>query len=350
MAADSLVLAAEFLGKPAWAWLLFLGIVLVLLVLDLGVLHRKQREIGVSESLWLSAGYIAIALAFGAWVWWSMGTDAGVAYMTGFFVEKSLALDNIFVISLIFAYFAVPPAYQHRVLLWGILGVLVLRALMIGLGVALVTELSWILYLFGAFLVFTGAKMLVVAGHAGPSISADSPIVRFLKRHLNVTDRLHGQRFWVRLPDPANPSRRRWFATPLFLALVMIEITDLIFAVDSVPAIFAITTDPFIIYTSNIFAILGLRALYFALAAIMSRFAYLKYALALVLIFIGGKIFWNQFVGKLDPTISLGITGALLAGGVLVSLLRSNAPAPTARAAGDDPARAARPAEPRSSH
>jgi tellurite resistance protein TerC len=313
-------LFAEFLGKPAWVWWSFIGIVAALLALDLGVLHRKQREIQVSESLWLSAGYIMVALLFGGWVWWSLGREAGVAFMTGFFVEKSLALDNVFVISLIFTYFAVPRIYQHRVLFWGILGVIALRAIMIGLGAALVSQFSWMLYLFGAFLLATGVKMLVVADHM-PKLE-QNPVLRLMRRRMNVTDELHGERFFVRLPV-ADTDRSAVFATPLFLALVLVEVADVVFAVDSVPAIFAITTDPYIVYTSNIFAILGLRALYFALAAMVHRFAYLKYALSLVLIFIGAKIFWNQMVGKLDPAISLGVTFALLAGGVIVSLLRT---------------------------
>ena len=312
---------APFLDKPAWAWLVFLGIVVVLLVLDLGVLHRKEREIPVSESLWLSAGYISVALAFGGWVWWSMGEGPGMAYFTGFLVEKSLSLDNVFVISLIFTYFAVPRLYQHRVLFWGILGVIVLRGIMIGFGAALVSQFSWILYVFGAFLIITGIKMLVVADST-PDI-AGNPVLRFLRKRLNVTPEMHGNAFFVKAPSAADPARQVWWATPLFLALVLVETADLIFAVDSVPAIFAITTDPYIVYTSNIFAILGLRALYFALAAMVHRFHYLKYALAGVLVFVGGKIFWTQFYGKPDPAVSLSVTFALLAGGVVVSLLRT---------------------------
>ena len=311
---------ADFLGKPAWLWLVFVGIVAALLTFDLGVLHRKQREIEVRESLWLSAGYIAIALIFGAWIWSSMGGESGMAYLTGFFIEKSLALDNVFVISLIFAYFAIPRQYQHRVLFWGILGVIVLRAAMIGLGAAVVSEFAWVLYIFGAFLLFTGIKMLVLAD-AMPKVG-ENPLLRFLKRRMKVTDQLHGQRFLVRLPVPGT-TRKATYATPLLLALMLIEVADLVFAVDSVPAIFAITTDAYIVYTSNIFAILGLRALYFALAAMVHRFHYLKYALSIVLIFIGLKIFWNQLFGKLDPAISLGVTVALLAGGVLYSLWKT---------------------------
>ncbi|GEO40388.1 hypothetical protein SAE02_45360 [Skermanella aerolata] len=318
---DALLAAvsADFLGKPAWIWLSFLGIVVALLAFDLGVLHRKTHEIGIAESLWLSAGYIAMGCLFGAWLWWYLGPEPGMQYFTGFFVEKSLAMDNVFVISLIFTYFAIPRIYQHRVLVWGILGVIVLRGIMIGLGAALINEFDWILFIFGGFLLITGIKMLFIADKQ-PDISGN-PILKFLRKRLNVTEELHGEKFFVKAPDPKGSGKLVRFATPLFLALVLIEFADLVFAVDSVPAIFAITTDPYIVYTSNIFAILGLRALYFALAAMVHRFHYLKYALALVLVFIGGKIFYNQFYGKLDPVISLSVTFALLLGGVIVSLV-----------------------------
>ncbi|AEP10515.1 TerC family protein [Micavibrio aeruginosavorus] len=309
-----------FLGKEAWLWLLFMGIVVTLLVVDLGILHKDNHVIGVKESLWMSAGYITIALIFGGWVWWEMGRESGMNYLTGFFVEKTLALDNIFVISLIFTYFAVPQIYQHRVLFWGILGVIVLRGIMIGFGTALVSEFSWILYVFGAFLILTGIKMMF-SGDEKKDMG-DSKIIKFLRRHMRVTDEIHGQKFFIKKEDPKTGRYVR-YATPLFLALLMVEFVDIIFAVDSVPAIFAITTDPYIVYTSNIFAILGLRALYFALAAMMHRFVYLKYALSVVLIFIGGKIFWNQLVGKMDPGLSLGITLTILASGIIFSLLKT---------------------------
>jgi tellurite resistance protein TerC len=312
--------AADFLGKPAWIWLTFVGIVVALLAFDLGVLHKDDKEIGVRESLLLSAGYIGAALIFGAWVWWYLGAQSGMDYYTGFLIEKSLSMDNVFVIALIFSFFAIPRQYQHRVLFWGILGVIVLRAIMIGLGATLVSQFSWVLYLFGAFLIFTGIKMWIIADHV-PDI-ANNPLLKFLKRHMRVTDGLRGNAFWVREPDPASGKVVR-FATPLLLALVLVEFVDLIFAVDSVPAIFAITTDPFIVYTSNIFAILGLRALYFALAAMIHRFKYLKYALALVLVFIGSKIFLVGIIGKIPPVISLSVTFGLIAGGVLVSLWKT---------------------------
>ena len=327
-------LAAEWMGKPFWMWKGFLLIVLLLLAFDLGVLNRKDKEMGVAQSLWLSAFYIAFAVLYGAGIWWaydngeittSDGTHAGIAFFTGFFIEKALSIDNVFVISLIFGYFAIPARYQYRALVWGIIGVILLRGIMIAAGAALVQQYSWVLYIFGAFLIATGIKMLVVP--EGEQDISKNPIVRFMRKHMRVTDELHGQKFFVRQMDPAT-GKKLAFATPLFLALVVINIADLIFAVDSVPAIFAITTDTFIVYTANIMAILGLRALYFALAAMVHRFHYLKYALALVLVFIGGKIFWNQMVGKLDPAISLGVTAAIIAGGIFWSLWKTRGQQP----------------------
>jgi tellurite resistance protein TerC len=309
----------DFQGTAVWMWLSFLAIVLALLALDLGVLHKENKEIGIRESLLLSAFYIALGLAFGGFVWLQSGQQAGIEYLTGFVVEKSLAMDNIFVIAMIFGYFAIPRHYQHRVLLYGILGVIVLRGVMIGAGAAVVENYGWVLYLFAAFLVFTGIKMLFSSEEAYDV--ASNPLLKFLRRRLPVTDRLHGDRFLVRQADEKT-GRLRTFVTPLLLALVLVEFADLVFAVDSIPAIFAITTDPFIVYTSNIFAILGLRALYFALSALIHRFAYLKYALATVLIFIGSKIFVADMLGlaKIPPTISLGVTVAILAAGIVGSL------------------------------
>jgi len=315
-------LTTDFLGKSVWLWFVFLIVVGALLAFDLGVLHKKEKELGVGESLILSAFYIAIAMAFGAWLWWSMGPTSGIEYFTGYALEKALSIDNVFVISLIFSYFAIPAKYQYRALLWGILAVLVLRGIMIGLGAALVQQYEWVLYIFGAFLIATGIKMLVM-GESEQDVSKN-PIVRFLSKRMRISDELHGSYFFVRKPDPKTGKLAR-FATPLFLALVVINIADLVFAVDSVPAIFAITTDTYIVFTANIMAILGLRALYFALAAMVHRFEYLKYALAIVLVFIGVKIFWNQIVGKLDPAISLGVTLSLIAGGVLLSLWKTRA-------------------------
>ncbi len=314
---------ANFAGTPIIFWIGFLVLVVVLTAFDLGLLHRKDREMGIAESLKLSAFYISIALLFGVWVWMERGPELGMAYYTGFFIEKALSIDNVFVISLIFTYFAIPRMYQYRALLWGIIAVIVLRGIMIAAGAALVQQYYWVLYIFAAFLVFTGIKMLF-AGDQEMDVSKN-PVVRFLSRRLNVTPELHGQKFIVRVPD-AKTGKLVRAVTPLFLALVVINLADLVFAVDSVPAIFAITTDTFVVYTSNIMAILGLRALYFALAAMIHRFHYLKYALALVLVFIGSKIFISDFLlgGEKFPTlISLGVTFGLILGGVLFSLWKT---------------------------
>lgn len=313
-------LHSPFLSQPTWLWLVFLAVVISLLTFDLGVLHKDEKEIGVTESLWLSAGYITAGLLFGAWVWWMLGAQSGIEYYTGFLIEKSLSMDNVFVIAMIFGFFAIPRQYQHRVLFWGILGVIVLRAIMIGVGAALVSQFSWILYVFGGFLVLTGIKMLWFADKEHDI--ENNPVLRLLRKVMRVTPALHGRAFFVRQPHPQTGKAVLW-ATPLFLALCLVEIADLIFAVDSVPAIFAITTDPFIVYTSNIFAILGLRALYFALAAMIHRFAYLKYALALVLVFIGGKIFLVNIIGKIPPAFSLSVTLGLIAGGVVFSMWKT---------------------------
>ena len=320
---------AEWIGKPVWMWVGFLAIVGGLLAFDLGVLNRTDKEMGIRDSLVLSAFYIGFAMFFGGLIWWGYdagiittedGQHAGLTYFTGFFIEKALSIDNVFVISLIFGYFAIPRAYQYRALVWGIIAVIVLRGIMIAVGAALVQEHGWVLYLFGAFLIATGIKMLAVK-ESETDVSRN-PIVRFMTKRMRVTPTLHGQKFLVRMPHPVTGRMVIW-ATPLLLALVIINLADLVFAVDSVPAIFAITTDTFVVYTANIMAILGLRALYFALAAMVHRFEYLKYALAMVLVFIGLKIFWNGLVGKLNPGISLGVTVALIAGGILYSLYRT---------------------------
>ena len=318
----------DWLGTPVWFWLAFLGIVAALTAFDLGVLHKEDREMGIAESLKLSAFYIGIALIFGAWIWAEKGADLGMKYYTGFFIEKALSIDNVFVISLIFTFFAIPRAYQYRALLWGILAVIVLRGVMIAAGAALVQEFYWILYVFAAFLIATGVRMLWVTDHE-PDISKN-PVVRWISTHMRVTKELHGQKFFVRVADDKTGKMVR-AATPLFLALVVINLADLVFAVDSVPAIFAITTDTFIVYTSNIMAILGLRALYFALAAMVHRFHYLKYALALVLVFIGSKIFVSDFLmdgSKFPPLLSLGVTFALILGGIFWSLWKTREVAP----------------------
>lgn len=313
-------LEMSLLGTPTWMWAVFIALVLGLLALDLGVLSKGSREIGVRQSLLLSAFYMSIGVAFGGWIWYQSGQQSALEYLTGFVVEKSLAMDNIFVIAMIFSYFAIPRQYQHRVLVWGILGVIVLRGIMIAGGAALVENFHWVLYLFAAFLVVTGIRMLFSADH-DPKDIGDNAVLKFLRRKLPVTDRLHDEHFIVRQPDPRT-GRLKTFITPLLLALIMVELADVVFAVDSIPAIFAITTDPFIVYTSNIFAILGLRALYFALAALIHRFAYLKYALAAVLVFVGSKIFVADMLGlaKIPPALSLGVTLAILTTGVLGSM------------------------------
>ncbi len=315
-------MTALWLGKPIWMWVGFHALVFVLMALDLGFLNRGSKEIGVRKSLALSAFYITLGVLYGVWIWTAISPQAGLEYLTGFVIEKSLSIDNVFVIAMIFGAFAIPRAYQYRVLFWGILAVIVLRGLMIGIGAALVSNFGWILYLFAAFLVFTGIKMLF-AKEAEHDI-ADNKLLAWLRGHMRITPELHGQHFFVRVPDTAS-GKLAWAATPLFLVLIMVNVADVIFAVDSVPAIFAITLDPFIVYTSNIFAILGLRALYFALAAMIDRFAYLKYALAVVLIFIGGKIFVADMLGlaKIPAYVSLGGTFLIIGAGVGYSLWKT---------------------------
>jgi tellurite resistance protein TerC len=323
-------LTTIWLGTPVWFWLAFIGIVIALTVFDLGILHKEDREMGVAESLKLSVFYISIALLFGIWVWIAKGADLGMKYYTGFFIEKALSIDNVFVISMIFTYFAIPAKYQYRALLWGILAVIVLRGIMIALGAAMVQEFYWTLYIFAVFLIGTGIKMLFT-GDQEMDV-AKNPVVKFMNKHFRVTKELHAEKFIVKVQDEKTGKMVRAM-TPLLLALIVINIADLIFAVDSVPAIFAITTDTFIVYTSNIMAILGLRALYFALAAMVHRFHYLKYALALVLVFIGSKIFVSDFLmggDKFPPVLSLLVTMGLIAGGIVWSLVKTR---------GDDAAR-----------
>ncbi len=316
-------LFADWLGTPVWFWLSFIGLVIALTAFDLGILHKEDREMGIKESLKLSAFYISIALAFGVWVWLQKGAESGMQYYTGFFIEKALSIDNVFVISLIFTYFAIPRKYQYRALLWGIIAVIILRGIMIAAGAAIVQEYYWVLYIFAAFLIATGVKMLFT-GDQEMDV-AKNPVVKFISSHMRVTKELHDEKFFVQVPDEKTGKLVR-AATPLFLALVVINLADLVFAVDSVPAIFAITTDTFIVYTSNIMAILGLRALYFALAAMVHRFHYLKYALALVLVFIGTKIFVSDFLmdgDKFPPVMSLAVTFALILGGIFFSLWKT---------------------------
>ncbi|MDP3383128.1 MAG: TerC family protein, partial [Phenylobacterium sp.] len=321
---DALLLFFQtpFLGQATWLWLLFLGIVLTVLTLDLGVFNRKDHIIGPGESVKAASAYIALGLSFGAWIWYDLGSQKAVEYYTGYLLELTLALDNVFVISLILAYFAVPRELQHRVLFWGILGVIVLRAIMIGIGAALVTNFAWVLYIFAAFLLFTGAKMLKESFSSDAEEAKDltnNAILKWLRSRLRVTESFQGSKFFVRQAHPVS-GKLVLFATPLFLALVLVEFADLVFAIDSVPAIFAITQDPYIVYTSNIFAILGLRALYFALAAAMNRFRYLQTSLAIILVLVGIKIFLVPMGIKIDTLLSLLVTVGILAGGVIFSL------------------------------
>jgi tellurite resistance protein TerC len=332
-------LFVDVIGKPLWLWLMFLSIVVALMVFDLGVLHKDDHELGVAESLKLSAFYIAIAIAFGGYIWWAWtngtlvttdGTNPVASYFQGYIIEKVLSIDNVFVISLIFGYFAIPRKYQYRALVWGIIGVIVLRGLMIAIGAELISSYKWMTLVFAAFLALTGIKMLF-SGDEETDVSKN-PMVTLVSRYMNVTKELHGQRFFVRQPHPQT-GRMVLFATPLLVALIVINFADIIFAVDSVPAIFLITTDTFVVYTANIMAILGLRALYFALAALVHRFHYLKYALAVVLVFIGFKGFYSYFFGKFDPYLSLGITVAIIAAGIVYSLWKTKdggAPTPAA--------------------
>jgi tellurite resistance protein TerC len=310
----------DFLGTPSYFWLIFVVIVITLLTFDLGVLHKTDREIGTRESFILYGCYMAIAFLFGAWVWWSRGDQSGLEFFTGYLIEQSLSMDNIFVIATIFGTLAIPRKYQHRVLFWGILGVIVLRAILIGLGAALVMSFSWVLYLFGLFLVFTGVKMFMKSDHM-PDME-NNRLLRWLRRHFRITKELHGHSFLVKQPGPKTSKLVTWI-TPLLAALIIVEFVDLIFAVDSVPAIFAITTDPFIVYTSNIFAILGLRSLYFALASAMNRFAYLQYSLATVLVLVGMKVFLVPMGIKIPTALSLGVTVTVLAVGMIYSLWKT---------------------------
>ena len=319
---ESLVaaLSGDFLGTPVYFWIAFISIVIGLLVFDLGILHRDEHEIEAKESLLLYGMYVCIALAFGAWVWFQRGAQAGLEFYTGYLIEQSLAMDNMFVIATIFGFLGIPRLYQHRVLFWGILGVILFRAVLIGVGAALVNNFNWILFFFGAFLVFTGIRMF---SHSDDEPNMDdNKILKFLRKRFRITNTLRGRNFTVREPDPKTGKVVLWL-TPLAVALIMVEIVDLIFAVDSVPAVFAVTQDTFIVYTSNIFAILGLRALYFALAAAMNRFRYLQISLAIILVLIGIKIFLVPLHIHIDTLLSLVVTISILAGGVLYSLWKT---------------------------
>ncbi len=303
-------------------WGSFFAVVTVLLFLDLCVINRENQEVSVKKNIYTSAFYITIGALFGFWIWAHLGEQSAKEYWTGFILEKSLSFDNIFIMSVVFTFFSVPRAFQHRVLFWGILGVIVLRGIMIGLGATLLHSFSYSLWFFSVFLIYTGIKMLAMADKSDDF--ADHKIVRFFQKYMRVTPEFHGKKFFVRKKDPVTNRFKLW-CTPLFLGLSVIEFMDLIFAIDSIPAIFSITTNPYIVYTSNIFSILGLRSLYSSLEIMVHRFKYLKYSLALILIFIGVKFFLAKLFGFeiFSVTMSLLVVAAFLLGGILFSLYKT---------------------------
>ena len=296
-------------------WAIFGIIVITLLVLDLGVFNKRDTVMSIGQSLSLSLFYITIACCFGGYIHYALGTAPAHDYFTGFLLEKAMSLDNIFVISMIFSFFKIPVKYQHRVLFWGILGVIILRAIMISAGATLLAKFSWLLFIFGALLIITGIKTLYLVNKHSFDIN-NIYVYKYLKKKLNIYPELVGNKFIV-------VENSKVFATPLLMALITIEFMDLVFAIDSIPAIFAITQNTFIVYTSNIFAILGLRALFFCLADIVERFKYIKYSLALILILIGVKIFATHFI-DIPKYIPLVVTFVLLVLGILVSLVMKN--------------------------
>jgi tellurite resistance protein TerC len=295
-----------------WLWVGFNVAVLAMLALDLGVFHRKAHEVSLREAAGWTAVWVTLAMAFNAGIWYFAGRQPALEFLTGYLVEKSLAVDNIFVIALIFSYFAVPAAYQHRVLFWGILGALVMRGAFIAAGAYVLNQWHWVIYVFGGILLITGIKMALRKDEA---IDPEhNPVVRLARRWLPLTQRYDGQRFWT----VENGKR---VATPLFLVLLLVEFTDLVFAIDSIPAIFAITSDPFIVYTSNVMAILGLRSMYFLLAGVVHKFVYLKFGLSLVLVFVGAKMMLID-VFKVPTTVSLAVIATVIGGSIALSLLR----------------------------
>jgi tellurite resistance protein TerC len=300
---------------PLWFWLAFTAAVVVILAFDLGLTRRRAGDIiGLGEAIVRSAIYTALALVFAGGLFYVRGAETAVSFVTGFLIEWSLSIDNVFVFVLVFAHFAVPATLQYRVLFWGILGALIMRGALIVAGAALITSFKWILFVFAAILILSGIKMLLAA-NAEPDL-AGNPILKFLRRRGRITEDYEGSRFFVR-------RNGLLFATPLFLALVVIDVADLVFAIDSIPAIFAVTTDSFVVYTANVFAILGLRSLYFALAGIVHRFHYLKYGLSLVLILIGGKMAANGIFGEhaVPTELALLLTALLVGGSIALSFL-----------------------------
>ena len=306
-----------------WLWIGFNLFVLLMLALDLGVFHRKAHVISIREATIWSVVWITLALLFnlGLYFFWDQvsptssytNSEAALAFFTGYLIEKSLSVDNIFVFVLIFTFFAVPAAYQHRVLFWGILGALIMRGTLIAVGAALLKEFHWIIYVFGAFLIFTGIRMAL---HRNEEMHPEqNPLVKLLRKLMPVTDNYEGDKFFLRRAG-------RLMATPLFLVLLLVESTDLVFAVDSIPAIFAVTEDPFIVYTSNVFAILGLRSLYFLLAGVVDKFYYLKLGLSVVLVFVGIKMVMVDLY-KIPVGLSLGVIASILVISVIASLWRA---------------------------
>jgi tellurite resistance protein TerC len=308
-----------------WLWVGFNAFILAMLALDLGVFHRRSHVVTVREALTWTGVWVALALVFNAGLWHFAGGARALEFFTGYVIEKSLSVDNVFVFALLFSYFAVPRRFQHKVLFWGILGALVMRGVMIAAGALLITRFSWIIYVFGAFLLLTGIKM--IWKREAEIHPERNPVVRGFKRLMPVTRRYQGDHFFIR-------RRGIWAATPLFIVLLTVELTDLVFAVDSIPAIFAVTTDPFIVYTSNVFAILGLRSLYFALSGALEKFHHLKVGLGLVLGFVGVKMLLSHSPWKIDTLVSLGVILGILTTTVLTSLVRprkSDSPHPAAQ-------------------
>ena len=310
-------MASMFEQHSPLAWIAFNVLVLAILAADLGFFHRKPRTISVREALWTTAGYITLALCFNAWIYFQFGHQKAVEFLTGYFIEYALSMDNILVFVVILGYFRVPAEFQMQVLLWGILGALVLRGIFILAGYALIETFDWTVVVLGAFLIYTGFKTML-AGDETIDLQ-DSRVIKISRRLFPITHDYDGDRFFTRLPSG------KAVATPLFLVLIVLNVTDIIFALDSIPAIFAITRYPFIVYTSNVFAILGLRALYFALSGMVDKFRYLKYGLSLVLIFIGLKMIYNypDWLEDIPTEWALGVTATLIFGSILASLVHN---------------------------
>ena len=305
----------ETVGTPL-QWSFFFALVLAMLALDLGVFNRREHRIGLREALFWSVVWTLVALAFNLWIYYRFGSQIGLEFLTGYIIERSLSFDNIFVFIVIFNYFAVPAQYQHRVLFWGILGALISRGVFIAMGTALLTRFSWLIFVFGGFLVYTGIKILM---EKETEVHPEkNPVLKLFQRFVPLTGHYRGKRFFVH-------DDGRLKATPLMLVLVVVEATDVVFAVDSIPAVFGVTRNAFIVFTSNIFAILGLRALYFLLAGLMHKFQYLSYGLGLVLVFVGAKMLLHDWV-EIPIELSLGIVLALLTAAIVISLLRPRPP------------------------